>query len=93
MPPQSQQEEHEDLQYASVQFSRNQADPVYSNFIPVQHHRHEKEQEEDLEYTTVKFSGRTAPRSAALHTLTLSLLSDENSERFLFEQHHHCCMS
>ncbi|XP_026215370.1 titin-like [Anabas testudineus] len=52
----SQQEEQDDLHYASVQFCKNQEDPVYSNFRPAQLETHE----EDLEYATVKFSGCSA---------------------------------
>ncbi|XP_044047684.1 B-cell receptor CD22-like isoform X2 [Siniperca chuatsi] len=44
-PSQRQHEEQDDLHYASVQFSKNQADPLYS-----------KEKEEAVEYAVVKFN-------------------------------------
>ncbi|XP_065811347.1 B-cell receptor CD22-like [Labrus bergylta] len=64
-------EEQDELQYATVDFSRNQADPLYSNIQPVKPQRHKKkkkeeeegEQEEMVEYSVVNFnSGGAAQR-------------------------------
>lgn len=54
----------DDLHYASIHFSKKQADPLYSNIRPAQSHGHKKEEEADsVEYTTVKFNNlSTAPR-------------------------------
>ncbi|TDH15648.1 hypothetical protein EPR50_G00011550, partial [Perca flavescens] len=54
-------EPHEDLCYASVIFSKNQEDPLYSNIRLAQPHRHkEEEEDEDVEYTTVNFKSSSA---------------------------------
>ncbi|XP_044047682.1 B-cell receptor CD22-like isoform X10 [Siniperca chuatsi] len=56
-------EEPGDLCYASVSFSKNQEDPLYSNIRPAQHnrHKHEEEEEEDgVEYTIVNFKSAGA---------------------------------
>uniref|UniRef100_A0A3Q3F884 Ig-like domain-containing protein n=1 Tax=Labrus bergylta TaxID=56723 RepID=A0A3Q3F884_9LABR len=64
-------EEQDELQYATVDFSRNQADPLYSNIQPVKPQTHKKkkkeeeegEQEEMVEYSVVNFnSGGSAQR-------------------------------
>ncbi|XP_074487391.1 B-cell receptor CD22-like [Sebastes fasciatus] len=60
---QGQPEEQGDLQYASVQFSNNQTDPLYSNIRPAQHLRL-TERQEVVEYAAVKFNGA----STALRT-------------------------
>ncbi|KAJ4944318.1 hypothetical protein JOQ06_012862 [Pogonophryne albipinna] len=56
-----QPEQQEDLQYASVHFSNNRADPLYSNMRAAQPLRH-TEQQEVPEYAAVKFSS-AAPRT------------------------------
>ncbi|XP_044046471.1 B-cell receptor CD22-like isoform X2 [Siniperca chuatsi] len=43
----------DEVQYASIQFARNQADAIYSNFSPAQPHRNE---EEGVVYATTNFS-------------------------------------
>ncbi|KAF1394627.1 hypothetical protein PFLUV_G00003040 [Perca fluviatilis] len=49
-------EPHEDLCYASVSFSKNQENALYSNIRLAQPHTHkEEEEDEDVEYTTVNF--------------------------------------
>ncbi|XP_044047681.1 B-cell receptor CD22-like isoform X9 [Siniperca chuatsi] len=56
-------EEPGDLCYASVSFSKNQEDPLYSNIRPAQHnrHKHEEEEEEDgVEYTIINFKSAGA---------------------------------
>lgn len=54
-PTQRQPEEQDDLHYASVQFSKNHTDSLYSNIRPAE--------EDSAEYAEVKFSSsRTAPR-------------------------------
>ena len=64
------QPEQDNIPYASVQFSNNQADPLYSNIRSAQLHRH-MEEEEVTEYAAVNFNrGGNAPRWAALHTGT-----------------------
>ncbi|KAL7405161.1 hypothetical protein ABVT39_024708 [Epinephelus coioides] len=69
---QRQPEEQGDLQYASIHFSNNQADPLYSNMRPAQPLRH-TEQREDVEYVTVKFnSARTAPRETRGAAMSLT---------------------
>uniref|UniRef100_A0A3P8PNC7 B-cell receptor CD22 n=1 Tax=Astatotilapia calliptera TaxID=8154 RepID=A0A3P8PNC7_ASTCA len=53
------------LQYASIQFSKKQTDPLYSNINPAQAQKHKKEEEEEnkIHYATVKFaSSSRAPR-------------------------------
>ncbi|KAI9529146.1 hypothetical protein NQZ68_013453 [Dissostichus eleginoides] len=56
-----QPEQQEDLQYASVHFSNNRADPLYSNMRAARPLRH-TEQQEVSEYAAVKFSS-AAPRA------------------------------
>ncbi|XP_033985833.1 carcinoembryonic antigen-related cell adhesion molecule 1-like [Trematomus bernacchii] len=56
-----QPEQQEDLQYSSVHFSNNRADPLYSNMRAAQPLRH-TEQQEVPEYAAVKFSS-AAPRT------------------------------
>ncbi|KAI9529066.1 hypothetical protein NQZ68_013373 [Dissostichus eleginoides] len=56
-----QPEQQDDLQYASVHFSNNRADPLYSNMRAAQPLRH-TEQQEVSEYAAVKFSS-AAPRT------------------------------
>uniref|UniRef100_UPI0037E85F62 B-cell receptor CD22-like n=1 Tax=Semicossyphus pulcher TaxID=241346 RepID=UPI0037E85F62 len=56
-----------DLEYATVNFSKEQADPIYSNVTPAKPKRHKKqkkeEEEEMVEYSAVKFnSASTAQR-------------------------------
>ena len=58
-PTQAQPEEQDDIHYASVNYSKNQPDPVYSNIRPAGLHRR-KEKEEGVEYAAVKFN--RAPR-------------------------------
>ncbi|XP_037620174.1 B-cell receptor CD22-like isoform X1 [Sebastes umbrosus] len=60
---QGQLEEQGDLQYASVQFSNEQTDPLYSNIRPAQHLRL-TERQEVVEYAAVRFNGA----STALRT-------------------------
>ncbi len=51
-----QAEEQDDLCYASVSFSKNREDPLYSNISPAQVNRHKNEEEEEdnsVEYTAV----------------------------------------
>ncbi|XP_075939068.1 uncharacterized protein LOC142940066 [Anarhichas minor] len=52
-------EQQEELCYASVSFSRNQEDLLYSNIRPARPHRR-KEEEEDVEYTRVNFKSASA---------------------------------
>ncbi|XP_072239824.1 cell adhesion molecule CEACAM6-like [Leuresthes tenuis] len=52
-------EEQDEPQYASVHFSNNQADPLYSNIRAAQPHRHS---EEVTEYAAVRFHS-PAPRT------------------------------
>ncbi|KAI9529149.1 hypothetical protein NQZ68_013456 [Dissostichus eleginoides] len=56
-----QPEQQEDLQYASVHFSNNRADPLSSNMRAAEPLRH-TEQQEVPEYAAVKFSS-AAPRT------------------------------
>lgn len=51
-------EQQEDLHYASICFSQNQAEAIYSNIRPAQPHRQiEEEDEEDgVDYTTIKIN-------------------------------------
>ncbi|XP_078130278.1 B-cell receptor CD22-like isoform X3 [Sander vitreus] len=54
-------EQQDDLYYASVSFSKNQEDALYSNIRLAQPHRHkEEEEDEDVEYTTVNFKSASA---------------------------------
>ncbi|XP_074483203.1 hemicentin-2-like [Sebastes fasciatus] len=54
-------EQKESLHYASIRFTKKQADPLYSNARPVLAHKH-KEKVERVEYATIKFKcGNTAP--------------------------------
>ncbi|CAK6983611.1 B-cell receptor CD22-like, partial [Scomber scombrus] len=62
------QPEQDNLHYASVQFSNNQADPLYSNIRSDQLHRHMEEQEV-TEYAAVNFNrAATAPRTRGRET-------------------------
>ncbi|KAI9529163.1 hypothetical protein NQZ68_013470 [Dissostichus eleginoides] len=56
-----QPEQQDDLQYASVHFSNNRAEPLYSNMRAAEPLRH-TEQQEVSEYAAVKFSS-AAPRT------------------------------
>ncbi|XP_078022752.1 B-cell receptor CD22-like [Epinephelus lanceolatus] len=55
-------EQQDDLCYASVSFSKNQEDPLYSNVRPNQpnRHREEEEDEDDVEYSVVNFKSAGA---------------------------------
>ncbi|XP_059190245.1 Fc receptor-like protein 3, partial [Centropristis striata] len=59
-------EQQDDLCYASVSFTRNQEDPLYSNIRLAQPLRHkeeeeeEEEEEEDVEYTAVNLRSASA---------------------------------
>ncbi|XP_045886854.1 B-cell receptor CD22-like [Micropterus dolomieu] len=58
-----QAEESDDLCYASVSFSKNQEDALYSNIKPAQPNRHKNEEEEDedgVEYSVVNFKSASA---------------------------------
>ncbi|XP_076740653.1 uncharacterized protein LOC143418891 [Maylandia zebra] len=61
LPDQRQPEEQDDLQYTSIHFSNNQADPLYSNIRAAQPHRHMQEQEV-TEYTAVRFNRGSAAK-------------------------------
>ncbi|KAF1394636.1 hypothetical protein PFLUV_G00003130 [Perca fluviatilis] len=70
-----QSEERDELHYASIHFSTNQTDPVYSNIRPAglrKHEGQEEEEEEDndkVEYAAVKFnSASTPPRTRGQET-------------------------
>ncbi|XP_044047447.1 sialoadhesin-like [Siniperca chuatsi] len=52
----------DEVQYGSVQFSRNQADALYSNFSPAQPHRNE---EEGVVYATTNFNSDPGTRRQA----------------------------
>lgn len=68
LPDQRQPEEQDDLQYTSIHFSNNQADPLYSNIRAAQPHRHMQEQEV-TEYTAVRFNrGSAAKRDRSQET-------------------------
>ncbi|GLD67823.1 hemicentin-1-like isoform X1 [Lates japonicus] len=58
------EEQPDELFYASVSFSKNQEDPLYSNITPAQPNRHkteeEEEDEEDVEYTAVNIKSPNA---------------------------------
>lgn len=62
-------EQQDDLHYASISFSRNQTDAVYSNIQQVHLQREAKEDEEEddeVEYTVVRYdSGSSAAGWAA----------------------------
>uniref|UniRef100_A0A8C4HF95 B-cell receptor CD22 n=1 Tax=Dicentrarchus labrax TaxID=13489 RepID=A0A8C4HF95_DICLA len=65
----NQEEEQDDLHYASVHFSNNQADPVYANIRPAGPRRHKEEEEEVVEYAAVKFNRAiTDPRTGGPET-------------------------
>lgn len=57
VPDQRQLEEQGDLQYASIHFSNNQADSLYSNMGAAQPLRH-MEQQAVVEYAAVKFNSK-----------------------------------
>ncbi|XP_039465971.1 limbic system-associated membrane protein-like [Oreochromis aureus] len=68
LPDQRQPEEQDDLQYTSIHFSNNQADPLYSNIRAAQPHRQMQEQEV-TEYTAVRFNrGSAAKRDRSQET-------------------------
>lgn len=53
-------EKQDDLEYATVSFSKQEEDPIYSNVTPAQQHKQkntreeeEEEDEEGVEYSTV----------------------------------------
>lgn len=54
LPTPGQPEDQDDIHYASIKFSNNQTDAIYSNVGPARLHRHEVE-EEVVEYAAVKF--------------------------------------
>ncbi|XP_026159974.1 hemicentin-2-like isoform X2 [Mastacembelus armatus] len=84
LPAQNQQEDQDDLQYASIQFSKNQANPVYSNFKAAKQHTHMAEEEENTEYAAVKFSSDSAaPRARSPETGvdSMDLYSTVNKKR------------
>lgn len=60
-------EEQDDLCYASVRYSKQQEDPLYSNIRPVQPNRNKNEEQEEedegsVEYSVVKMkSGSASP--------------------------------
>ncbi|TMS23381.1 hypothetical protein E3U43_008687, partial [Larimichthys crocea] len=62
-------EEQDDLCYASVRYSKQQEDPLYSNIRPVQPNRNKNEEQEEedegsVEYSVVKMkSGSASPES------------------------------
>lgn len=61
--PSNKSEVANELHYASVHFSKNQSDPVYSNIGPSARSRDNEEDEESTEYTVVKCDARdTSPR-------------------------------
>lgn len=67
----TQSEEQDDVHYASVHFSKNQTDPIYSNITTAGAQRHEdKEEDKYVEYAAVQFKS-TASRWAALLTASM----------------------
>ncbi|KAK2817450.1 hypothetical protein Q5P01_025641 [Channa striata] len=73
---QGQPEDQENLQYAAVHFSKNQADAVYSNIRAAQPHMQEQEV---TEYSAVNFnSKRAASRSQEAEDKTSALYSTIN---------------
>lgn len=75
----------DELYYASIRFSKNQEDPLYSNIGEAQPNRHKNEEEEEeeqegaVEYTLVNFK-RASP-GWVLEDFSL-LHKDSNSQRF-----------
>ncbi|XP_078022751.1 hemicentin-1-like [Epinephelus lanceolatus] len=61
-------EQQDDLCYASVSFSKNQEDPLYSNVRPNQpnRHREEEEDEDDVEYSVVNFKSAGAATDSSV---------------------------
>ena len=63
----NQSEERDELHYASIHFSTNQTDPVYSNIRPAGLRKHEGQEEEEeehndkVEYAAVKFNSASTP--------------------------------
>ncbi|XP_026159975.1 hemicentin-1-like [Mastacembelus armatus] len=51
----SQSEQQDNLHYASIHFSKNRADPIYSNMRGPELHRHKEEEDDSVEYTSVVF--------------------------------------
>ncbi|XP_021175833.2 B-cell receptor CD22 [Fundulus heteroclitus] len=45
--------DQDDIHYASVQFSKKQEDPVYSNFMPAKPKTHQNEEDVEVEYSMV----------------------------------------
>ncbi|KAI9529172.1 hypothetical protein NQZ68_013479 [Dissostichus eleginoides] len=67
LPDQGQPEQQDDLQYATVHFSNNRAEPLYSNMRAAQPLRH-TEQQEATDYAAVNFKSlapRTRPEDPA----------------------------
>ncbi|XP_062282326.1 B-cell receptor CD22-like [Scomber scombrus] len=63
-------EQQDDLNYATVHFTKKEADPLYSNIRPAQPQRHKEEEEMNgVVYATVKInSGSEAPRNGSQET-------------------------
>lgn len=79
----NQSEAEGELHYASVHFSKNQIDPVYSNIRPAELHSHKVEEDDVVEYAAVTFnSASTAPRLATL-TVTLFTVKPQNDKHLL----------
>ncbi|XP_062244233.1 B-cell receptor CD22-like isoform X3 [Platichthys flesus] len=55
-------EQHHDVHYASVCFTQNRADDLYSNIGRVQPQRGTEEEEEEAEYSAVRFDRATGTR-------------------------------
>ena len=55
--------QQDDLNYASISFSQDQPDALYSNIRPAQRPRQtEEEEQDDVEYSDIKFdSASSAP--------------------------------
>ncbi|KAI4794930.1 hypothetical protein KUCAC02_031724 [Chaenocephalus aceratus] len=67
LPDQGQREQQDDLQYSTVHFSNNRAEPLYSNMRAGQHLGH-TEPQEATEYAAVNFTScapRTRPEDPA----------------------------
>ncbi|XP_026158880.1 B-cell receptor CD22-like [Mastacembelus armatus] len=67
-------EQQDELFYASISFSKNREEAVYSNIRPAQPDRHQKQEEEDedcIEYSTVNaWTAGAAPRLEAVEDST-----------------------
>ncbi|CAB1438696.1 unnamed protein product [Pleuronectes platessa] len=55
-------EQHHEVHYASVCFTQNRADDLYSNIGRVQPQRETEEEEEEAEYSAVRFVSATGTR-------------------------------